>query len=66
MPERGEVNETPYTKTEILVAIMNGDHLHAQELLDKMLPNELRVLETWAISLEEMAYATRIKKMSRP
>jgi hypothetical protein len=64
--ERGEVNETPYAETGILLAIMNGEHLRAQGLMDEMTNKELRALETWAISLEEMAYATQIKKMSRP
>lgn len=37
MPER----ETPYVETEALLAVMNGDEIRMQELLDGMTRREL-------------------------
>jgi hypothetical protein len=61
VPDRGEVNKAPYTETGILLALMNGEDLRAQGLMDEMTREDLKALETWAIKMEEMAYATRIK-----
>jgi len=63
--ERGEVNETPYAETGILLALMNGEDLRAQGLMDEMLPEELRALEAWAYQMGQMAYNTRIKLSRR-
>lgn len=38
------MTETPYTETEALLAVMNGDYERLKFLLDGMLPNELAAL----------------------
>lgn len=37
------VPETPYVETEMLLAVMNGNHDGAVELIQGMLPRELQV-----------------------
>ena len=62
MPERREVSDTPWVETEILLALMNGEDLHAQGLMDEMLPNELRALENWGDKISKMAYETQVRR----
>jgi hypothetical protein len=62
VPERRQVADTPWIETEILLALMNSEDLHAQGLMDEMLPNELRALEGWGEKLAQMAYETRVHR----
>jgi hypothetical protein len=56
------VSDTPWVETEILLALMNGEDLHAQGLMDEMLPNELRALENWGDKISKMAYETQVRR----
>jgi len=50
------IAETPYTETEVLLAVMNSDGERAAELLKSMTLTELETLESQVGILESMVF----------
>lgn len=52
---------TPYTETEVLVAVMEGDYEGAKELLADMLPSELSTFAGNLINLRWLVSEARVR-----
>jgi hypothetical protein len=59
-------NETPYTETEALLAVLNDDSDRLAELLDEMLPNELAALRDQAGKLSLAASTSLYRRQTTP
>jgi hypothetical protein len=60
--DRVKGNETPYMETEALLALLNVDLERCQEILDQMLPGELRTLDRLTERLSILAERTWRRK----